>query len=456
MGNIVKQDSQAERVPHAGEVQLPPEVAAYVNAAREKSAELHGDFQEGETPSQMMARMNSKLDQGAALAPKPPRRKRPMVRQVPVEEAVPAEEPPKEIVPPAFEAVQQQPQLPPEYVPAGRVERSAPRKFPKIPAEAMQLPEAPAPEPHVPDPILTGIPAYAQEPAPAPAPTPEPSPQPAPIVHQVDNSVPHNMGAERRNYDAYSLITALPSKGLFYKNAVYGQCLSLEDILLLSGATPYDTVDIFDEILRRRVKGVLPGEIMWCDEAYIFQWLRISSFPTIGIPYPDGFKCHECGYAETSPDYQISFKNMDFRTNIDPKELVASMPEGYFAFHFSDGRECNVYPRKRRHDRPMQEWLKDYVAANGATPKTAHMQLSATAAVIEIEGIDDQDEKARHLAKFNYLRNLRNIDDYHILFDSVNSHSLIAENHVIHVCPVCGAKVDIVYPFRTDQYVSGI
>ena len=73
-----------------------------------------------------------------------------------------------------------------------------------------------------------------------------------------------------------------------------------------------------------------------------------------------------------------------------------------------------------------------------------------------VEGIDDPDEKKRHLAKFNYLLNLRNIDDYHLLFDSVNSHSLIAENHVIHVCPVCGAKVDIVYPFRTDQYVSGI
>ena len=45
-----------------------------------------------------------------------------------------------------------------------------PREFMNIPADAMRLTEAPAPERHVPDPIATGIPAYGQTPAPTPAP----------------------------------------------------------------------------------------------------------------------------------------------------------------------------------------------------------------------------------------------------------------------------------------------
>lgn len=425
MAEMVRQQQQSQPVHTAqDEAELPPEVQEYINAARAKSAELHGDFQGDETPAEMMARMNAHLEK----TPSKPRRKRPMVRQR-VETDVHAEAKPEPI--PVQDPVQEQP--------------------------AQSMPEVPkylstGPEQSQPVHVATPIPEHtaAREPVLEQATPTQPAPAQHVMVHQDDTPATLDLSAPRRDYDAFSLITALPSQGIVYKNSIYGQSLSLVDILLLEGATEYDTVDIFDEILSRRVRGVDPGDILWCDEAYIFQWLRISSFPNIGIPYTRGYVCPECGYNENSPDYQISFKNMDFRMNTDPAKVVESMPEGYFPFNFSDGRECDVYLRRRRHDRVIQKWLNDYVKKNGQSPKRAYINLSAIAAILEIEGCQTHEDK------LNYIANIKNRDDYMLMTEVVNSHSLVAENHVVHTCPRCGAKADTIYPFRTDEYVSNL
>lgn len=429
---------------------LPAELQEFAEKANKVSAELHSDFQGDETPAQMMARMNASLDKAKPR----PRRKRPMVRQEPVDETTAF----KPVLPSVAERTIQEQEVPqPPVMEQPRVPMAPERVEPPEPRYEPQHPVAPVQEPQQPDQQEPEAPSYAMSPEQmtemvnqwASQPQVQQAPPRQPMIRQVDEAPQVDLHAEPRKYDAFSMVTALPSKGVVYKAPLYGQALSLIDLLLLEGATPYDTVDIYDEILARRIRGVEPGNIAWCDEAYIFQWLRISSFPKTGIPHK-GFTCDECGYVESAPDYQISFKDMEFRMNNDPVKVMESMPNGYYAFNFSDGRECNVWIRKRKHDAVIQQWMNEFIRVNKVRPKAAYLHIASIAAILEIEGCET------HAAKFDYLCNLRGRDDYANLTRAINEHSLVATNHVIHTCPRCGAKVDTVYPFRVDEYISNL
>lgn len=438
----------------SGGASYPPEVLAYIKSAREKSAELHSDIMAGETPSAMMARLNTPLT-NAANKVKPVRRKRPMVKQAVVPTMAPLPVPVDEMqeIP-----ANHQPQLPGQFLKQEfhNNEQPEPQHTAVPPQEFSATDGLPARNPDMaevastPEPNIREIPeqpkVFARQEEPV-------NPARVEMVRQSDGSHPYDRGAPRREYDAASMIAGIPSQGIGYSNPLYGQALTLIDILLLEGANDFDRVDVYDEILGRRVRGVDPGYILWGDEAYIFQWLRISSFPAIGIPYPKGFRCPECGYVESSPDYQITMKQMEFRPNHDPHEIMAGLTDkdaGYFEFAFSDTRRCHVYLRRRYHDRIVQAWRNKYIEDHRAIPKDAYVRLAAIAAILEIEDCPTHEDKLR------YLCSLANRDDYTLLTEMINAHSLIVENHVMHTCPRCGTKVDTIYPFRTEEYISNL
>ena len=305
---------------------------------------------------------------------------------------------------------------------------------------------------------ITGNPGYATD-------TSEPSKSDTehPVVKVVEQNVtdrPFDFIDGDHDYDAFTRITRLPSKGLFYKQELYGQALKLIDNYILNdivddGADSRDAVNV---ILERRVKGIMPEDILTIDETYILHWLRASSFTTHGMNHP-GYECPSCGFnTDSDPmfnDLRIGFRQLSFELGKDIDALYALHgSKGYHVGTLGDGRECHVYLHRIRHANMLNEYIREWEQLHGTTMPGYVRSIVGLATIVEIEGIESEDIYSRMGEKVDYISEMpipmRSVFE-NLIIEGTTSCKIYASV----TCPKCGGVVKTPYPFLVPRYLSG-
>ncbi len=255
------------------------------------------------------------------------------------------------------------------------------------------------------------------------------------------------------DYEAFSEIRGLPSTGVLYGNPISGQAFKLMDLLMLNDIDSENITKVFNELYARRLRGVEPENILSCDDPYILHWLRASSFPDQQLPGVIWFECPECGTRNEAPKnssgFSVSFYNLDFTIVGDVNAILAKHANGYYAFRLPDGRECDVYLRRRYHDRMVDEAVNAYQRDIGKPMPSYLREIIKSAVVLEIEECETLNDK------INYLSNM-NVAAATKMFEEINSASLTTIITARLTCPKCGKEVRVSYPFRLDQYISSL
>jgi hypothetical protein len=131
------------------------------------------------------------------------------------------------------------------------------------------------------------------------------------------------------------------------------------------------------------------------------------------------------------------------------QEIVAKHANGCYSFYLDDGRQCDVYLRRRYHEAEVNKALAQYVKDTGVEMPFEMQVILHSAVVVEIQGIDNI------VDKINYLGNLGYKAAKHFL-DEVDAASLTTDITAKVICPFCKKEVTIPYPFRLDVYLSGL
>lgn len=370
-----------------------------------------------------------------------------------------------------------------------------PSEFMNIPADAMRLPEAPAPERHVPDPIATGIPAYGQTPAPTPA-LPQPAPYfPQPPVQQtaapvysevdpdaaakepeapkatfverpplseptVDNRIhpaQFDPGTPDPDYQQFNEITGWPSQGRFYRDSIYGQGLTTIDADMLSAMDiddPMEVYNTFTAILGRRVKGVSPDDILSGDEEYLIYWLRASTYLRESLPRP-AFNCPACGTEHRTADMLLAtgtlgFQDQVFTVDQDPAEIAAMhASEGFVRYTMYDGRESAIYLRRRKHDKAIAEYMDRWEHANNRPYPEYRSLNTSLASFMEIEDCETMSEKIKYLEDYPLAKRSE-------MLKSVFGAQITSHTSVRMKCSKCGGTVTVPYKFRASRFLASL
>lgn len=327
--------------------------------------------------------------------------------------------------------------------------------FAKLSGKPISRPATLAP---VAEPVV-GEPANeAVEEAPAPAETPE-----VHVVHEqelVDR--PFDFNTDVPDFDAFTRISRLPSQGLFYPNELLGQSLKLIDNYALDDINDgtANTRTALNSILRRRIRGIDPQDILTCDETYILHWLRASSFPEHGMIHP-GYVCPHCEF-DTSEDenpfhdYRIGFRQLKFTLSKDIRQVYElHRTNGYHTGFIGDGREFHVYIHRLRHATLLNDFIIDWEDENDIAIPTYMRNIAGIATVVEIEGIDNADDDERMKAKVKYIselpRKYRKDFENLVVEGTVNCKITAVTN-----CVNCGGVVETPYPFLIPGFISGL
>lgn len=266
------------------------------------------------------------------------------------------------------------------------------------------------------------------------------------------------------NVTNYSDIRGLPSEGMAYELPLMGQALTFMDVLMMNHMDSENITSTVNTLMNRRLTGgwetgFSAENILSCDEGYLMHWLRASTVDD-PMPYespdPDKFipfKCPKCGkVAQTPEEYQkiqVNFNNMEFKLQGNLHDIMAKHANGCHTFYLEDGRECDVYLRRRYHETETNKTVAQYLKDTGTEMPYEMRVLLHHAVVVEIQGIDNI------VDKINYLGNLSYSAANHFL-DEVNSASLITDITAKVICPFCKEEVIIPYPFRLDVYISSL
>lgn len=273
---------------------------------------------------------------------------------------------------------------------------------------------------------------------------------PKPVKQQV--VAPAKTPKEHRMYDQFTEIRGLPSHGVFYEGAMYGQSFKLIDVMTLGDIDADNVNDIFDEIFGRRIQGVDPAEILADDEVYLLHWLRASSFTDQPLPVYQ-YKCPTSGEMITDPQVlekiKITFNDLSFETNKHPDDIMEKHMQGYYAFTLPDGRECDIYLRRRSHEVEVAKYLRYYREKYHKDASVALELIVRNAVVIEIEGCENIHDKISYLSELD-------VSDAKLIFDTMADVSLTTTIKATFVCPHCGKEVTVDYPFRLDDYISSL
>jgi hypothetical protein len=272
---------------------------------------------------------------------------------------------------------------------------------------------------------------------------------------QEFNDRPPDVDPARDDFNVFTPVTRLPSKGLFYPGQVYGQSLKLIDNYYLDDVVDGTSTarEAIDAILGRRIRGVDPLDILTIDEPYLLHWLRASSFPKHGMRHP-GYVCPHCKFDTDTDnvyrDFRIGFGNLKFTLTKDIDELYSLHREnGYHAGFLDDGRECHVYVHRLRHARELNGFLDEWEQKNGISAPKAIRKAAGVATVVEIEGCEGIWEK------FGYISELPDVQKE--TFENLVVEGTVACNlSAVIKCGRCGGVVETPYPFRVPWFVSGL
>ena len=264
-------------------------------------------------------------------------------------------------------------------------------------------------------------------------------------------------GVPNKDFEAFTAISDWPSHGIFYPETVYGQALKTVDVFMLADATEEDINSTMTTILGRRLRGLAsPEDILSADEEYLLYWLRASSYPENDYGLPKmRYDCPKCGrqYRDLAAVQMlpgVSFNDLEFRTETPPKQVAAMHAEkGYVEFTTYDGRECNVYLKRRKHDRIVDEYVAAWEDAHDDAFPSYRRQGLAIASVMEIEDCDDMTEKLEYIESYPLAERNK-------LFMSVLNAQLVTKTYVHLRCPHCGGTAVLPYPFRIRNYVASL
>lgn len=288
--------------------------------------------------------------------------------------------------------------------------------------------------------------------------------KPVPSVHTVSLQVSNDTPDEERmvdDLDAFTRMRKLPSKGLFYENPVSGQSLKLIDNYYLDdivdGLT--DSRMAINAILARRVRGVVPDDILTCDESYILHWLRVASFPSHGLRHP-GYICPHCHFNTAQDDlfrdFRIGFGNLKFTLNKDIDSLYElHRANGYHSGILGDGRECHVYVHRLRHATVLNNFVSDWEDKNQISMPAAMRKVVGIATVVEIEGCDAETEEDRMKQKVQYISEIP-VRVKKDLEQLVVEGTVACNISASITCGRCGGLVETPYPFLVRWFVSGL
>jgi len=264
-------------------------------------------------------------------------------------------------------------------------------------------------------------------------------------------------GVPNKDFEAFTAISDWPSHGIFYPETVYGQALKTVDVFMLADATEEDINSTMTTILGRRLRGLAsPEDILSGDEEYLLYWLRASSYPENDYGLPKmRYDCPKCGrqYRDLAAVQMlpgVSFNDLEFRTETPPEQVAAMHAEkGYVEFTAYDGRECNVYLKRRKHDRIVDEYVAAWEDAHDDVFPSYRKQGLAIASVMEIEDCDDMTEKLEYIESYPLAERNK-------LFMSVLNAQLVTKTYVHLKCPHCGGTAVLPYPFRIRNYVASL
>lgn len=264
-------------------------------------------------------------------------------------------------------------------------------------------------------------------------------------------------GAPNKDFEAFTEIMEWPSHGIFYPEKVYGQALKTIDVFMLADATEDDVNSTLTTILGRRLRGIAsPEDILTCDEEYLLYWLRASSYPenNDGLPKMK-FDCPHCGshYRDMAAVQLlpgVSFNDLVFKTEVPPEQIAAMHAEnGFVKFSAYDGRECNVYLKRRKHDRIVDEYIADWEKSNEDIFPRYRKEGLTIASVMEIEDCETMTDKLEYIESYPLAERNK-------LFLAVLSAQIVTKTFVNIKCPACGGTATLPYPFRIRNYVASL
>lgn len=268
----------------------------------------------------------------------------------------------------------------------------------------------------------------------------------------------------RQEVTNFTDVRGLPSECRLYDSPIFGQSLTLMDILMLNNMDSNNITTNVNTLFERRLTGgwddgMNAENILQCDEAYLMHWLRAS---TIDDPLPyvppkadrwEPFKCPLCGKTATSPqhyhDMPITFNQLDFKLTNDLSTVIKKHATGCYTFQLDDQRQCDVYLRRRYHERIINETEELYRNDRKKDMPLEMQILLHSAVIVEIEGLNNIVEKIDYLGNLGYKAARH-------FFDEVEAASLTTDITAKVICPFCKKEVVIPYPFRLDYYISSL
>ena len=263
-------------------------------------------------------------------------------------------------------------------------------------------------------------------------------------------------GVPDKDFEAFTEITGWPSHGVMYAEPVYGQALKSIDAYMLSCSDSSDLYTALTAIFGRRLRGISPEDILTADEQYLLYWLRASSVDESenGLPKP-AFACPHCHKRYSDPEAlqltaPLTFMNLDFVNENSPEEVAAMhREEGFVRYGLRDGRECDIYLRRRKHDRIYEEYVSGWEKANKELFPEFRQKMLDIAVLVEIEDCETISDKMR------YIEELPLADRKDLMGKIVTSQMVVTTNVSLE-CPACGGTVTMPYPFHRELYVASL
>ena len=263
-------------------------------------------------------------------------------------------------------------------------------------------------------------------------------------------------GVPDKDFEAFTEITGWPSHGVMYAEPVYGQALKSIDAYMLSCSDPSDLTTTLTAILGRRIRGISPEDILTADEEYLLYWLRASSLDEnenglSKLPFicPHCHK-HYVDYDALQLARNLTFMNLDFENGNSPEEVAAMhREEGFVRYDLRDGRECDIYLRRRKHDRIYDEYVAGWEKANKEPFPEFRQKMLDIAVLVEIEDCETMSDKMR------YIEELPLADRRNLVAKAISSQMVVTTN-VSFECPACGGTVTMPYPFHRKRFVASL
>lgn len=238
--------------------------------------------------------------------------------------------------------------------------------------------------------------------------------------------------------ELFLTLNNLPSLGKFYNGPVKAQPLKVMDTIILSNVTNDNYVDRYSEIFAKRIVGIDPQEMFCIDQDYILIWLRENSFP--GYTYKaEPYKCGSCQRMAPASDFY--YNQFTFESNADEIEHES------FIVELESGQRIEMRMRRRYHDMLVDRYIQENFTNIGQKVTKEEKELLKLAAVLNIEGCGDIEERA------DYIQNRLKPSDFVELLAKLKENNMRCKIGAQVECPHCRASNNASFFFRARLFL---